>query len=84
MSYSSEREKYLNAYPYCGAWALGVSVYNCTLKATEIHHKSGRIGDLLDDPKYFIGLCHNCHCYFELHPELAYENGISIKRLNNK
>jgi hypothetical protein len=53
----------------------------CGSPATQIHHKAGRIGDLLTDTKYFLGCCFTCHEWIEHHPEKAKEFGYSINRL---
>ena len=63
------------------------SIIFCQLKdckglATEVHHKKGRIGKLLTDIKYFLGVCRECHNKIELNPIWAKENGYSINRLD--
>ena len=53
----------------------------CTIKATELHHAKGKIGELLTDKRYFKALCRNCHSFIEVHPEFAKENGFSLNRI---
>lgn len=48
--------------------------------ATEVHHKKGRIGKLLTDVRYFLGVSSKGHHYIETHPAEAYEKGWSLKR----
>lgn len=74
--YKVERLKFLEKYPVCQAAIKEV----CTEEALQIHHKKGRIGDLLTDPTYFLAVCHQCHIYIELHPEEAKEKGWSLAR----
>jgi ribosomal protein S27AE len=75
--YSAKRVLYLQDHPMCEAHLPGI----CTDYATDIHHMSGKIGDLLTDEKYFKALCRSCHQYVETHPEIAKEKGLSINRL---
>lgn len=51
--------------------------------ATEVHHKKGRIGELLNDTKYWVALSHNGHEFVENNPIWAKENGYSLNRLDN-
>lgn len=48
--------------------------------ATEIHHKKGKIGKLLCDQRYFLGVTREGHEWIENNPEEAYRLGYSIKR----
>lgn len=48
--------------------------------ATEIHHKKGRVGKLLMDVRFFLGVTREGHNYIESHPEEAFEKGWSIPR----
>ncbi|PVH26266.1 hypothetical protein DC487_01175 [Sphingobacterium corticibacter] len=54
----------------------------CTKSATEVHHKKGRINNLLTDERYFLPVCRSCHQVIELNPVLAKELGFSQSRLN--
>lgn len=49
---------------------------------TDVHHKKGRIGDLLLDEKHWIALSREGHNYVEDNPEWAKENGYSLDRLS--
>lgn len=75
--YTAVRKVYLLSHPNCEAQLEG-----CTLKATEIHHQKGRIGDLLNNMNFFIALCHSCHEWCEQHPKQAKELGFSLNRLD--
>ena len=57
-------------------------VKGCKGLATEVHHKKGRIGKLLTDIRYFLGVCRECHNKIELNPTWAKENGYSLNRLD--
>ena len=52
-------------------------------KTTEIHHKKGRIGKLLNDTRYWIALSRDGHLEVEFRPTWAKENGYSLNRLSN-
>ena len=73
------RPEYLAKNPYCEIKHDG-----CTYNATQIHHKKGRIGDLLNDKEYFCATCDNCHRWAELNPKEAKEKGFSLSRYNKK
>ena len=55
--------------------------YCCGFQATEIHHRKGRVGELLTDTTTFISLCRSCHHWIESHPLEAKEKGYSLSRL---
>ncbi len=52
----------------------------CNNPATTVHHKKGRIGELLCNVKFWLAACMGCHTKIENHPEWAYENGYSLLR----
>jgi hypothetical protein len=54
----------------------------CSSPSTELHHKKGRIGNLLTDSRYFCALCHDHHEWAEKNPILAKELGLSMDRLS--
>lgn len=69
--YKELRYTYLKEHHICES---------CTCKrATEIHHKKGRIGDALYN--HFLAVCHECHEWIENNPKEAKELGYSISRL---
>lgn len=74
--YRKVRDQFMNENKNCQA-----RLENCTIKATDIHHSKGKIGDLLTDKRYFKALCRNCHSYLEVHPNEAKEKGFSLSRL---
>jgi len=66
------RAEHLERFPWC---------WRCGVMATQIHHKKGRVGDLLTDEKFFVSLCARCHDFVENHPKWAKEQGFSLSRL---
>jgi len=74
--YKKVREKYLDKHPSCEA-----KIDGCHLEANQIHHKKGRIGNLLVDDNYFLAVCGNCHHWIENNPKEAKELGFSLNRL---
>jgi hypothetical protein len=77
VEYSKLRKLYLESHPFCEANLPGI----CTAEATDIHHKSGKIGDDYLDVTNFISLCRACHLWVENHPIEAKELGFSKNRL---
>jgi hypothetical protein len=73
--YRKVRDKFMSEHPMC-------EFNGCESKATDLHHKKGKVGDLLTDTRYFSALCRTHHSYIELHPILAQELGLSVKRLD--
>jgi len=73
--YLKVRKVFLESLIYC-------QVKGCKELATEVHHKKGRIGKLLTDISYFLGVCRECHSKIELEPLWAKENGYSLNRLD--
>lgn len=51
-------------------------------KATQIHHKAGRVGKLLTDVRYFLAVSDEGHRMIEGNPEWAKKMGYSVERLN--
>lgn len=76
--YSAKRVMFLQEHQMCQAHLPGI----CTKYATEVHHKKGRIGELLLDILYWLGVCHACHEWIENNRTEALEKGFSIKRIN--
>lgn len=72
--YKKVRAEYLTAFPMC-------EVRGCRRFSSEIHHKKGKIGDLLCDTEHFLATCRMCHQKIELNPVWAKENGYSENRL---
>jgi hypothetical protein len=75
--YAIAREAYLKAHPMCEAKIPG-----CTLNATDIHHKRGRVGGYYLDITNFLAVCRTCHNIIETHVEMAKEEGFSKSRLS--
>jgi len=73
--YLKVRKLFLESLIFC-------QVKGCKGLATEVHHKKGRIGKLLTDIRYFLGVCRECHNKIELEPNWAKENGYSLNRLD--
>lgn len=72
--YLKKKKVYLKDNPNC-------QFPGCKKKANDLHHKRGRVGDLLTDERYFLGLCRDHHNWVHLNPIAALEMGLSEKRL---
>lgn len=71
--YDKVRAEYLSAHEFCEVCGWG--------EGLQIHHKKGRIGELLTDTRFFLAVCHTCHQKIELFPQWAKEKGYSLSRL---
>lgn len=72
--YGIIRALFLDQNPIC-------QVKNCRGPSQEVHHKKGRIGELLTDVRYFLAVCNPHHRYIENHPIEAKAHGYSLSRL---
>lgn len=70
------RKAFLKTKPKCEANLLG-----CTKEATDIHHKAGRNGFMLQYTAYFLACCRHCHNWIETHPAHAKAMGLSLPRV---
>jgi hypothetical protein len=77
-SYAARRILFLKDNPMCQA-----ALPSCNKFANQVHHKKGRIGDLLIDTQYWLAVCYTCHVWIELNPNEAKELGFSLNRLND-
>ena len=75
--YSKLRQIHLIEVPVCEV---------CKSRAaSEIHHKRGRIGELLNDRTHFLSTCKVCHRLIHQAPKWAAEKGyIESKSWNQK
>lgn len=75
--FNKTRPEYLEDHPGCEANIPRI----CCCTSVEIHHKKGKIEDLLNDKRFFLAVCRRCHDYIEAHPAWAKEMGYSLSRL---
>ena len=76
--YSKLRKLYLESHLFCEAKLPGI----CTLEATDIHHKAGRIGENYLKVSEWLAVCRSCHKFIEENPIIAKELNFSKNRLN--
>jgi hypothetical protein len=69
--YAVARGRFMQESPNC---------QRCGEKATELHHSRGRIGSLLTDLRWFIGLCHSCHDFVHNNPNEARKAGLLCEK----
>lgn len=74
--YSDKRKLFIHLHPLCKA-----KLEDCTVLATDIHHKKGR-GKYLLDIGTWISVCRSCHQKIEENPKMAKELNLSESRLN--
>jgi hypothetical protein len=75
--YSKKRLAFLALYNNCQAKLVG-----CTGKATDVHHKAGRIAESYLNIQTWLAVCRQCHTWIETNPLEAKELGFSESRLN--
>lgn len=69
--YSAKRAIFMVNNSMCEANIVGL----CTQRATDVHHKAGRSGDMLLDESEWMAVCRACHDWIETHPPEATELG---------
>lgn len=74
--YTRKRKKFMEKHLHCQA-----RLSMCTFRATQVHHKRGRIGDNLLDQKTWLAVCASCHKFIEENPAKAKDLGLSENRL---
>ncbi len=76
--YSKNRRLYLLENPIC---LIVIDNKICQDTTVTVHHKEGRIGNLLLDETKWLACCIECHRYIEDNPLWAKENNYSLTRL---
>jgi hypothetical protein len=74
--YSKKAKAFKELYPMCQAGIPGF----CTKQTHDVHHKAGRIGDMLLKEEYWLAVCRSCHDWIETHPIESRELGYSISK----
>lgn len=74
--YRQRRDAFIIAHPICQARAKCAGS-----RSTEVHHKKGRVGELLIDETFFLATCHACHVFINENNEQAFALGLSESRL---
>lgn len=74
--YSKLRLLYLESHHFCEA-----GLPCCSLKATDIHHKKGRVNEDLTDDTEWMAVCRSCHQWIETHPIEATELGFRKSKI---
>lgn len=73
--YLKKRRTFMDQNTCCQAKLKG-----CTGRSTELHHRKGRLGELIYDERYFLAVCRSCHGIITEHSKLALEKGLSLLR----
>lgn len=71
MVYISLRKFYLKEHPYC-------EFLTCLRPATQIHHKKGCYGAMLNDTRWWLAVCQQCHTWIENHKNEARSRGLIL------
>lgn len=53
-------------------------------RATDIHHRRGRIGSLLTDTQFFTPVCRQAHLFIHAHPSEAKALGLILAGWNSQ
>lgn len=73
--YEQFKAEYLAEHPVCEFPA-------CDSTNVTLHHRKGRIGDLLTDKNHFCALCPEHHRFVEENPNTAKWLNLSVSRLS--
>jgi len=75
--YSKKRIAFLALNENCQAKLVG-----CTGKATDVHHKIGRVAESYLNIRTWLAVCRTCHSWITENSNEAIELGFSESRLN--
>lgn len=70
--YYKLRRDFLTLTPSCA---------RCGWPATQVHHKRGRVGELLTEVQHFLAVCDGCHRIITDNPTWAVQHGYSLPRV---
>ncbi len=74
--YKQARGEYLSNHTIC---------QRCNIKRVDcVHHLGGRVGSMLYNEKYFMGVCDDCHEYIHANVAESMKKGWLITRLGKK
>jgi len=66
-----------------GLCPVAKKVFKIDVKATEIHHKAGRVGKLLNDTTKWLAVSRVGHCWVHQNPEKARKIGFLLSSSSN-
>lgn len=69
--YRQVRDVYMKEKTIC-------EVNECARKSEDLHHKNGRIGEMLYNTAYFMAVCRSCHQKIHNNPSWARNNNYLI------
>ena len=75
------RRTYISNYPFCEfpVWAdERVSTPTCMNRTTSIHHKKGQHWKIMNDTRYWMGVCAERHRWIEDHKNVARARGLIL------
>jgi hypothetical protein len=75
--YNKEAKAFKINNPICQAGIQNV----CTTHTSDVHHKAGRIGEMLLEQSKWLAVCRACHNWIETNRKEAMERGFLISRL---
>ena len=71
-AYREARDTYLGEHPTCEVCGAAT--------ASTIHHRAGRLGRLLMEPRNMLAVCDPCHVHIHANPEWARAEGYMVSR----
>lgn len=70
--YSILRKLWLVEHPHC----LVKLTHSGPRRSKDVHHKRGKVGRLLCDTRFFLGVCRECHDAIHACPKAARHRGL--------
>lgn len=85
--YRKEAKEFLAHYPLCQACPVlvGAEIYPapagalCQNPTSEVHHKAGRVGNMLRNQAYWLAVCRDCHNWIHGNGKTAEALGLIIR-----
>lgn len=73
--YKKISHEFLRDKPFCQ-----VNSPDCTKVTEGVHHKKGKIGELLTNPDFFIASCNACNLWIEVNDKEARKLGLKLSK----
>lgn len=76
----ADRRKWFLAQPENKICPVMLAIFDEKRQTSQIHHRKGRVGDLLLDESFWLALSFEGHDWVHKNPALSYERGWLIKK----
>lgn len=72
--YAKARAIYMHQHSLC-------EILGCSVWSSQLHHRKGRVGKMLNDKRYWMALCWSHHSKIHDNPRWAMDHGYLLQKL---